>query len=150
MKLGDFNTYRMKKEYPTDRGHLSENTETRSTADGIFPRRQTENGNIISDPEDSSKHPEKGCEKPRGLCEYSKRILCAMVALWFIGAAFGGGVVVWQLISGSYYVSLDSLMNYIGYPMSGGIVGYLIKSALENREKIRARFANRPSDTDMP
>ena len=69
--------------------------------------------------------------------EFSKRTICAMTVLWFIGAAVGIAAVIVQLAGGSYSVQLDSLLNYIGMPMTGGIVGYMAKSALENREKIR-------------
>ena len=69
--------------------------------------------------------------------EYSKAALAAMIVLWFIGAVIGSFTVLWQLFTGAYAVQLDSLLNYIGMPMSGGIVTYMVKSALENREKIR-------------
>lgn len=80
------------------------------------------------------------------LKEYSKQILSLMVAVWFAGAAFGGVVVIIELlvllIGGAEYsmvvtVHLPELLAYIGAPMTGGIIGYLIKSALENREKIK-------------
>jgi len=71
------------------------------------------------------------------MTEFSKKTVCAMILLWFFGALFGGCVVVWQIMSGAYAVSLDSLLGYIGAPMTGGIVGYMVKSALENREKVR-------------
>ena len=44
------------------------------------------------------------------------------------------------LVKGSYAVSLDSLLTYIGAPMGCGIAGYLAKSAFENREKIKAQY----------
>jgi len=69
--------------------------------------------------------------------EFSKRTVCAMTVLWFIGAVVGGFVVLWQLFTGAYAVQLDSLLNYIGMPMTGGIVGYMAKSALENLEKVK-------------
>lgn len=76
---------------------------------------------------------------------YSKSVIRAMIVLWFLGAAFGAGVVVVQLVqsflSGSPYtttvINLPELLSYIGMPVSGAIVGYLAKSAFENREKIR-------------
>ena len=68
-----------------------------------------------------------------------------MIVLWFIGAAFGAGVVIAELVmafvAGSPYTStvihIPDLLNYIGIPMSCAIAGYLAKSAFENREKIR-------------
>ena len=76
---------------------------------------------------------------------YSKRVIRLMIALWFVGAVFGAAVVVVQLIqsfmSGSPYsqivVNLPELLNYIGMPVSGAVIGYLAKSAFENREKIK-------------
>ena len=34
-------------------------------------------------------------------------------------------------------VNLSDLLVYIGAPMTGGIVTYLLKSAYENKEKIK-------------
>lgn len=34
-------------------------------------------------------------------------------------------------------VPLSDYLMYIGAPMTGGIVSYMLKSAFENREKIR-------------
>lgn len=76
---------------------------------------------------------------------FSKSVIRAMVILWFVGAAFGAAVVAVQLVqsflSGSPYsaavVNLPELLNYIGMPVSGAIVGYLAKSAFENKEKIK-------------
>ncbi len=76
---------------------------------------------------------------------YSKRVIRLMIALWFVGAVFGAAVVVVQLVmsfvAGSPYtstvVNLPELLNYIGMPVSGAVIGYLAKSAFENREKIK-------------
>ena len=81
----------------------------------------------------------------KNLKTFSKTVIYAMVAVWFAGAAFGAAVVVVQVvqsfISGSPYsstvVNLPELLNYIGMPVSGAIVGYMAKSAFENREKIK-------------
>ena len=69
--------------------------------------------------------------------EYSKAALAAMIVLWFIGAFFGMAVVVWQLITAAYTVNIGDVLMYISGPMTGGIVTYMVKSALENREKIK-------------
>ena len=71
--------------------------------------------------------------------EYSKRCIAAMIVLWFLIALFAVGVVVYQLLHtySPEYVTIDSLLNYVGVPMTGGIVGYLIKSAIENKQKIK-------------
>lgn len=72
--------------------------------------------------------------------QYSKRVVTAMIIAWFVGIAFGMGVIVWQMIRAPDAVSLDSLLTYIGAPMGCGIAGYLAKSAFENREKIKAQY----------
>lgn len=77
--------------------------------------------------------------KKSRLKEYSKKAIAAMIILWFAVALFGMGVIIYQLLH-SYTpesVSLDSLFNYVGVPMTGGIVTYLLKSAMENKQKIK-------------
>ena len=37
-------------------------------------------------------------------------------------------------------VHLPELLTYIGAPVGGGILGYLLKSAFENKEKIKRPF----------
>ena len=76
----------------------------------------------------------------RKIKQYSKRVVTAMIIAWFVGIAFGMGVIVWQMIRAPDAVSLDSLLTYIGAPMGCGIAGYLAKAAFENREKIKARY----------
>lgn len=49
-------------------------------------------------------------------------------------------VVVWQMIRAPDAVSIDALLTYIGAPMGCGIVGYLAKSAFENKEKIKQQY----------
>lgn len=82
----------------------------------------------------------------RSTKEYSKRVLGLMVLLWFLGAIFGAAVIVVELsavlntdneYSAYITIHLSDLLMYIGAPITGGIVSYLIKSALENREKIK-------------
>ena len=96
--------------------------------DDIIPARRTVT--MVGETDEPAK-------KPKKKREYSKAVLAAMIVLWFIGAVVGGFVVLWQLFTSAYAVQLDSLLNYIGMPMSGGIVTYMVKSALENREKIK-------------
>lgn len=78
--------------------------------------------------------------KRRTTKQYSKRVISAIIAAWFVGIAFGMAVIVWQMIRAPDAVSLDSLLTYIGAPMGCGIAGYLAKSAFENREKIKAKY----------
>lgn len=82
--------------------------------------------------------------KKSRLKEYSKKAIAAMIILWFIIAVFGMIVVIYQL-SHSHSpesVSLDSLYNYVGIPMAGGVVMYLLKSAVENKQKIKKDKSN--------
>lgn len=74
--------------------------------------------------------------------EFSKRVIVALTVMWFFGALIGTAVVICQLVKGAYLISIDALLTYIGAPMTGGIVGYMIKSAFENREKIKQNFEN--------
>jgi hypothetical protein len=72
--------------------------------------------------------------------EFSKRVIVAMALLWFLGAIFGA-VCVWRT-----QADLPSLLEYIGNPMSVGVLGYLIKSAFENKTKIERGLSNEYSD----
>ena len=74
--------------------------------------------------------------KKKALQEYSKKVLSLMIILWFAGAIFGMAVIVYQAFAVPEYLTLDGLLNYIGLPMTGGIIGYLVKSAVENKQKI--------------
>lgn len=83
-------------------------------------------------------------KKKSKLKEYSKKAIAAMIVLWFAVAVFGMVVVIYQL-SHAYSpesVSLDSLYNYVGIPMTGGVVMYLLKSAVENKQKIKKNVSN--------
>ena len=79
---------------------------------------------------------EKKKQKKGTFTEFSKKALAAMIAIWFIGALFGLFVVSLQLYRHEM-VSLSDVLMYIGAPMTGGIIAYMIKSAQENKEKIK-------------
>lgn len=78
-----------------------------------------------------------GKKKKRTLTEFSKKVIAALVAVWFVGALVGVAVVAVQTLRGDMTVNLSDLLVYIGAPMTGGIVTYLLKSAYENKEKIK-------------
>lgn len=78
--------------------------------------------------------------------EFSKRVIAAIICLWFFVAVFGIAVLLYQLSRSPEYVTLDSLYAFVGAPVGGGIVGYLVKSALENKEKIKN---NNPQTEDL-
>jgi len=71
------------------------------------------------------------------LKEFSKRVIYLLIIVWFIGAVFGCVCVTVQLIRGDYTIGLSELLAYIGAPMTGGVVGYMLKTAFENKEKIK-------------
>jgi len=71
------------------------------------------------------------------LKEFSKRVIYLLIIVWFIGAVFGCVCVTVQLVRGDYMIGLAELLAYIGAPMTGGVVGYMLKTAFENKEKIR-------------
>ena len=92
--------------------------------------------------------------------EYSKKILHYMIILWFAGAIYGALVVtaeltvaIMQIMSGddtygmTITVHLPELLTYIGAPVGGGIIGYMCKSAWENREKIKQSFTKIERET---
>ncbi len=74
----------------------------------------------------------------KGIREFSKKALTAMILLWFVGAVFGFFTVGVQLFRADTTVGLAEVLTYIGAPMTGGILGYMLKSAAENREKIKS------------
>ena len=82
--------------------------------------------------------------KSSKLKEYSKRCIAAMIVLWFAVALFGIGVNIYQLKNTMTpeVVTVDPLYTYVGLPMTGGIIGYLIKSAMENKEKIKGNITS--------
>lgn len=85
--------------------------------------------------------------------EYSKKVIAAMILLWFVVAFADMGVIVYLLVSGTYesiQMMLSDLLTYTGVPMSGGILGYLIKSAVENKEKIKGSTKKEDENHDRP
>lgn len=79
-------------------------------------------------------------KKKQNLKEYSKRVLAAIIVLWFIGAIYGMIFGIVQMIICPEVASISDLLVYIGAPMSCGVVSYLIKSALENKTKIQKNY----------
>lgn len=79
-------------------------------------------------------------KKKQNLKEYSKRVLAAIIILWFIVAIYGMIFGIVQMITCPEVASISDLLVYIGAPMSCGVVSYLIKSALENKTKIQKNY----------
>lgn len=67
----------------------------------------------------------------RKMKEFSKKIVVAMTVLWFVCAVFAMCVVLLEP------TLLESLLSFVGMPVGSAIVSYLVKSAFENREKIK-------------
>ena len=79
-------------------------------------------------------------KRKRNLKEYSKRVLAAIIVLWFVGAIYGMIFGIVQMVVCPEVASISDLLVYIGAPMSCGVVSYLIKSALENKTKIQKNY----------
>ena len=73
--------------------------------------------------------------KKKSFVRFSKKCLAAMIVLWFIAAFVCVGVVVMQLLRGDMTVNTADLVTCVGMPMTGGVIGYMIKSALEDNVK---------------
>ena len=71
---------------------------------------------------------------------FSKKALAAMILLWFIGAGVVMAVVIAQAVRGDLTVNTTDLTTYICTPMTGGVLGYMLKSAVENKEKIKGNI----------
>lgn len=85
--------------------------------------------------------------------QYSKRALTEIIDLWIFvckfGVLFEAAKLVVQLIQCPEAVtaSLSDLYIYVGAPMTGGIIGYMIKSAMEE-DKIRRYKQQRKAARD--
>lgn len=95
------------------------------------------NRKIVVDGVEYTATPEK---KHGSLKEFSKKVVSGMILLWFLGAFFAVVVILRQ----GY--GLEALLNYIGMPMGAGVVGYLLKSAFENKEKIKTGASQEGED----
>ncbi len=76
--------------------------------------------------------------------EFSKCVIALLIGAWFLCALLGVAVVLVQLVRGDCTVNLSDLLLYIGAPMTGGIVSYMLKSAYENKEKIKGGHTEPP------
>lgn len=75
--------------------------------------------------------------------EFSKNFIVVLCVLWIIGALYGM-TVTWRDTS-----NLSYLLDYLGQPMVGGVIGYMAKSALENREKVKKSRNSSQDDTTL-
>ena len=72
--------------------------------------------------------------------EFAKNFVAVLCFIWIMGALYGA-VIVWRKPE-----QLPYLLEYIGAPMVGGIIGYMAKAALENREKIKNSAVNQQQE----
>ncbi len=68
---------------------------------------------------------------------FSKRVITAIVVFWFVVGIWGMFIITYQLFTTPELINLEVILGgYVGAPMGYGLVGYFVKSALENRKKI--------------
>ncbi len=77
--------------------------------------------------------------------EFSKIAIVALTSLWITAGIFGLILNIACFILYGELDGLDALYSFIGAPMSCGLVGYFIKAAIENREKIKSSVKNETS-----
>lgn len=75
---------------------------------------------------------ERTVKKEKKFVRFSKRCITAMIAMWFVAALTCVAVVIVQLARGDMTVNTTDLVTCVLAPMTGGIVGYMIKSAIED------------------
>lgn len=75
------------------------------------------------------------CKNKFGMKEFSKKVVFAVSFLWFLGAIYGMAYV-WK-----YGQGIEALLSYVGAPMVGGVISYMLKTAFENKEKEKTRAA---------
>ena len=73
--------------------------------------------------------------------EFSKIILCCVMATYFLGLAFGMAVI----LKSPSDTALCGLFSFIGAPVAAAIGFYSYKAKAENVEKIRSGY-NKPSE----
>ena len=89
--------------------------------------------------------------KKKNYVRFSKRCITAMIILWFIAVLTCIVVVAVQTVRGDMSVNTSDLVTIVGIPMTGGVLGYMIKSALEdNRKKENTYETADFEETDKP
>ena len=78
-------------------------------------------------------------KKPRkkNFVRFSKKCITAMIVLWFIAVFVCVAVVAVQTLRGDMTVNTGDLVTVVGIPMTGGVLGYMIKSAVEDNRKMQ-------------
>ena len=75
--------------------------------------------------------------------EFSKLVLCLVMATYFAGLIFGMDIILHLSTDNSSYIAtaLCGLFSYIGAPVAVSIGFYAYKAKAENVEKIRSSAA---------
>ena len=73
--------------------------------------------------------------KKKSFKRFSKKCITAMVVLWFIAVFVCIAVVAVQTVRGDMSINTGDLVTVVGIPMTGGVLGYMIKSAIEDNRK---------------
>lgn len=81
--------------------------------------------------------------------EFSKLAIIALTSLWITSGTVGLILNVVCFILYGELEGLEALYSFIGTPMSCGLVGYFIKAAVENREKIKGSAKEALTDTSF-
>ena len=87
----------------------------------------------------------------KSFVRFSKKCITAMIILWFVAALTCICVVTTQLVRGDMSVNTSDLVTCVGMPLTGGVLGYMIKSALEdNAKKKENTHENIETEIDKP
>ena len=92
-------------------------------------------------------NPKRGGKRDR-VKEFSKKVIVCLTLAWFVGLVTALSVIVCELVTTGQTTALSDTLLYIGAPMTGGVLGYLVKSAVENREKIRGSAEDEENESN--
>ena len=94
-------------------------------------------------------NPKRGKKRDgAGIKEFSKKVIVCLTLAWFVGLVTALSVIVCELVTTGQTTALSDTLLYIGAPMTGGVLGYLVKSAVENREKIRGSAEDEENESN--
>ncbi|MBQ6892636.1 MAG: hypothetical protein IJN48_00375 [Clostridia bacterium] len=89
--------------------------------------------------------------KKNSFVRFSKKCITAMIILWFVAVFTCVSVVITQLVRGDMTVNTSDLVTCVGMPLTGGVLGYMIKSAIEdNTKKKEYTYGDIEKETQQP
>lgn len=71
-------------------------------------------------------------KKIKSLYEFSKKVVIAIVIVWFLTCLYGMALTFFKPES-----NVQPILDYVGQPMTVAVIFYLGKSAFENKAKIQ-------------